>query len=39
MIWLLIAPAVAAGLALALRHLPAETRTDIPSAAITGEDR
>jgi hypothetical protein len=38
-IWLLIAPAVAAGLALALRHLPAETRTDIPAAAITGEDR
>lgn len=39
LIWLLVAPAAAAGLAFALRNLPAEPQADIPAAAITGEDR
>lgn len=39
LVWLLVAPAAAAGLALALRNLPADARADIPAAALTGEDR
>jgi hypothetical protein len=39
LLWSLVAPAAAAGLALALRHLPADARADIPAAAVTGEDR
>ena len=39
LIWMLVAPAAAAGLALALGNLPADARAGIPAAAVTGEGR
>ena len=39
LLWLVAGPVAAAGLVVALRHLPAETRVDLPTAAVTDEGR
>lgn len=37
LLWLVVGPVAAAGLVVALRHLPAEPRVDLPAAATDGD--
>ncbi len=39
LLWLLIGPVTAAGVALAVLRAPADAAGDIPAAAVTGKDR
>lgn len=39
LLWLIVAPAAAAGVVVALQNLPADPRIELPDTAITGGAR